>query len=49
MKTRFVLATNRDLHVMQEEGRFRRDLYYRLSAHHVHLPPLRDRSRVRVR
>lgn len=41
---RIVVATNQDIHVMQESGSFRKDLYYRLLAHHVHLPPLRDRK-----
>jgi len=40
---RIVVATNRDLHAMQQDGSFRRDLYYRLCTHHVHLPPLRER------
>ncbi|MFW5729391.1 MAG: sigma-54-dependent transcriptional regulator [Spirochaetota bacterium] len=40
---RVVAATNADLRSAQQEERFRRDLYYRLTAHRVHLPPLRDR------
>jgi DNA-binding NtrC family response regulator len=40
---RIVAATNRDLAVEQQENRFRKDLYYRLQSHHVHLPPLRQR------
>jgi DNA-binding NtrC family response regulator len=40
---RVVVATNRDLAVLQEKGVFRRDLYYRLRSHHVHVPPLRRR------
>jgi DNA-binding NtrC family response regulator len=41
--TRVVVATNQNLQALQESGRFRKDLYYRLRAHHVHIPPLRDR------
>lgn len=40
---RFVSATNRDLKVMVGEGKFREDLYYRISGSHVHIPPLRER------
>ena len=40
---RIVIATNKDLDQMQADGRFRKDLYYRLCAHHVRIPPLRDR------
>jgi DNA-binding NtrC family response regulator len=40
---RVVVATNQNLQTLQESGKFRKDLYYRLCAHHVHIPPLRDR------
>lgn len=41
---RIVLATNADLEKKVEEGRFRKDLYYRITIHKIHLPPLRERK-----
>lgn len=41
---RIVLATNRDIQAMISDGSFRKDLYYRLFAHRVHIPPLRERQ-----
>lgn len=40
---RIVVATNCDLDALQEAGSFRKDLYYRLRAHQVYIPPLRER------
>jgi transcriptional regulator with PAS, ATPase and Fis domain len=40
---RFVAATNRDLGSLVKEDRFRRDLFYRVSAARVVLPALRER------
>jgi DNA-binding NtrC family response regulator len=40
---RIVLATNHDLPELIAGGRFRKDLYYRLFAHRIHIPPLRER------
>ena len=44
MTARVVVATHADLDAKMLAGEFRRDLYYRLYSHHVHLPPLRERK-----
>ena len=41
---RIVAATNRDLRAMTESGGFRQDLFYRLRAHNIQLPPLAARK-----
>jgi len=40
---RVIVATHKNIEKMQETGAFRKDLYYRLRTHHVHVPPLRER------
>lgn len=40
---RIVAATNQNLDALIDEGRFRKDLYYRLRGVTIHLPPLRER------
>ncbi len=44
MSARVVVATHANLEKKMSAGEFRRDLYYRLISHHVHIPPLRDRK-----
>ncbi|MBK1877558.1 sigma-54-dependent transcriptional regulator [Pelagicoccus mobilis] len=41
---RIISATNADLEQLVNDGRFRRDLYYRLNTVPIHMPPLRDRE-----
>jgi two-component system response regulator HydG len=40
---RFLAATHRNLKLLAEEGKFRADLFYRLSVLELHVPALRDR------
>lgn len=40
---RIVAATHQNLNELQENRQFRRDLFYRLRGHLLHVPPLRDR------
>lgn len=40
---RVIAATNLPLEAMYHSTTFRKDLYYRLQTHHIHIPPLRER------
>ena len=44
IQCRFLAATNRDLEIEVQEGRFREDLFFRLNIIPIELPPLRDRK-----
>ncbi|OXY83784.1 two-component system response regulator [Oceanimonas doudoroffii] len=44
ISARVVVATHQDLARKQQEGSFRKDLYYRLRTHQVEIPPLRQRK-----
>ncbi len=41
---RFIYATNQNLHQMVQKGSFRSDLFYRINAFSIEIPPLRDRQ-----
>ncbi len=43
VNVRFIAATNEDLAKKTSQGKFRKDLYYRLNGAWLHLPPLRER------
>jgi DNA-binding NtrC family response regulator len=44
INARIVVATHQGLEAKMAAGQFRKDLYYRLCTHHIHIPPLRERK-----
>jgi DNA-binding NtrC family response regulator len=44
VNTRIIAATNKDIKSLQDTGKFRKDLLYRLDVGRIYLPPLRDRK-----
>ena len=41
---RLILATNENIEIMMQSGRFRSDLYYRINVFPINIPPLRERK-----
>jgi transcriptional regulator with PAS, ATPase and Fis domain len=41
---RFIFATNRDLNNLVKEGKFRKDLFFRIAKDIIYIPPLRERK-----
>lgn len=46
VNVRLIAATNQNLEKLQKEGHFRSDLFHRLNAFVIHVPPLRERKEV---
>jgi DNA-binding NtrC family response regulator len=44
LRARVIASTHQDLAQKQARGEFRKDLFYRLRTHHIHLPALRERK-----
>ena len=44
LNARIIAASNQDMRREMEEGKFRKDLYYRLNVVHIEVPPLRERK-----
>jgi len=44
INVRLIAATHRNLNDLVSEGKFRKDLYYRLNVAQIHIPPLRERK-----
>jgi len=44
VEVRIITATNKDLEKLVEEGKFRKDLYYRVNVLHLDIPSLKDRK-----
>lgn len=40
---RIIVATNQNIVELMDSQKFRKDLFYRLQTHHIHIPPLRER------
>jgi DNA-binding NtrC family response regulator len=43
-QVRVIAATNKDPSELRQNRKFRKDLYFRLQTHHIHIPPLRERT-----
>jgi DNA-binding NtrC family response regulator len=44
LKARVIASTHQNMLEKQQQGLIRKDLYYRLQTHHIHMPPLRERK-----
>ncbi|HOJ36843.1 MAG TPA: sigma-54 dependent transcriptional regulator [Ignavibacteriales bacterium] len=44
LNARIICTTNRNIKALVQEGKFREDLYYRLTTGHIVIPPLRERK-----